>query len=215
MTTLIKICGITTASDALAAADCGASFIGLIFAESSLRKLNLACAKEIVGALRKKMRDKVKVVGVFQNNSIDSVQKCADELQLDFVQFHGRESAEDCAKITKLVIKAIEIKTAVDAEAVKSYKTAAKYLLFDRPKSDNNDAWLAQAEASLSSQVNLPSYFFAGGLTAENVGEVVTKLKPFAIDVASSVEMRPGVKDTNKLRAFCQAVKEANALCNR
>ncbi len=218
MTTKIKICGITSLQDALAALDAGADFLGLIFAQSSPRRADHAVAKEIIAGVEKR----AKVVGVFKDQPLDEVRSLAQKLGLDFVQCHGAESIEYVRQLPAKVIKVLELTGAVDssiADTAQTWKNDAAYLLFDRPKSLSDPAWYkAAVQQLLAAQrstrgvdptlgsLPLP-YFFAGGLSAENVGEIVASLQPFAVDVASSIESSPGKKDIAKMNDFCKAVK--------
>ncbi len=219
MSTNIKICGITSLDDALAAIDAGADYLGLIFAQSSPRRVEKAAAKEIIAALE----GRAKVVGVFKDQELDYVADLAQLLALDFVQCHGAESADYVRQLPAKVIRTIELE-GFDAddpdqeqagarlrqskELIEMWQGEAAMMLFDRPKSLFDPNWYQRAMQQVIAikPLRLP-FFFAGGLSAENVSEVVVALEPFGVDVASSVESAPGKKDVDKMNDFCRAVK--------
>lgn len=209
---LIKICGITTREDAAAALDAGADFLGLIFAPKSARCIDVARAKDIISAVA----GRAKIVGVFKDQDFQFVSSLATDLALDYVQCHGAETVEYVQQMPVKVIRTIELSalTVDDAamEAKKSveiWQDVASLLLFDRPKNISDETWYARAVEGLNrlKPIAVP-FLFAGGLTAANVGFVVEHLKPFGVDVASSVEYAPGKKDIGKMHAFCTAVKD-------
>lgn len=207
----IKICGITNIEDARCAVESGADFIGLIFAKQSPRAISFDAAKEIVHELD----DRVSIVGVFKDNSPTEVDITVSALGLSFVQYHGSESPECCAFTDKEVIKAFELTEALTAESIGKYIGFTNYILLDRAKNTQDDIQqlLATASKVIKNHKELPPLFFAGGLTPDNVKEVIVTLKPFAVDVASGVENEPGIKDHDKVKRFCQTVRE-NSLCS-
>ncbi len=212
MSTNIKICGITSLQDALAALEAGADYLGLIFAQSSPRRVEESAAKEIIAGTERR----AKIVGVFKDQEIDFVSGLAQRLTLDYVQCHGKESIYYVRQIPAKAIKVLELQGLSQSDAnglevssaAEIWKNNSAFLLFDRPKSVSDPVWYQHAVQELlaAQALSLP-YFFAGGLSAENVGEVVAALHPYAVDVASSVESSPGKKDIAKMSDFCRAVK--------
>ncbi|HEY9776454.1 MAG TPA: phosphoribosylanthranilate isomerase [Planktothrix sp.] len=223
----VKICGVTSVHDAITAIKCGASYVGLIFVPSSKRAVTLAVASEIVAAVRALKRGEV--VAVFQNADFERMRDVVTAIQPDFVQCHGSESPQYCHNILShlgcAVIKAIEVdpyrkdESERLEEAIATYSQSCRMLLFDRPKSAPSDQpWLERTLDILpeilgdTSGENIETmYFFAGGLTAENVDRVLSRLTPFGVDVASGVESAPGCKDKAKMEEFIKAVKRSNA----
>lgn len=206
MSTKIKICGITSLEDALAALDAGADYLGLIFAQSSPRRVEEAVAKEIVAGVG----GRAQIVGVFKDQEVEYVSELAMSLKLDYVQCHGKESVEYARRLPTRVIKVFELEAMDEVVAAEmlAWKDDAAFILFDRPKLLKDPEWYKRAinELCAAGPLAMP-YFFAGGLTSKNVGEVVEALQPFAVDVASSVESAPGQKDVGKMNDFCKAVK--------
>lgn len=220
MSTLIKICGITSIQDALLAADAGADCIGLIFVPSSPRNVSRKRAAEMIKALE----NRVKIVGVFKNASIARLFHCLDQLELDFVQLHGEESPLQCKEIPIPVIKSFSFPGPVDWEKIRPYLEACqsriRYLLFDRPKGVDCPGWLEHTQELEGAGFELPPYFLAGNIIPETAGEIIARFRPVGIDVASGVESAPGIKDSKKVRALCQVVQNCNRnedsnQCNR
>ncbi|MBS1993273.1 MAG: phosphoribosylanthranilate isomerase [Cyanobacteria bacterium SZAS LIN-2] len=214
----VKICGITNKSDALHAVSAGATHLGLIFVDGSPRCIkDPSLAREIVEATG----DAATVVGVFQNQSVDRIAEIAAQTNIGAIQLHGDESPDFCLdvqrKLGKPVIKAITIAggdmdTHGLSKRVSGYIGAVNYLLFDRAKGDRSENWLAQAISSLqkvekSEDTALPAYFFAGGLSDQNVAATLQQLQACGADVASGVEKAPGQKDPLLVQNFISAVK--------
>lgn len=208
----LKICGICNLEDATKCVELGADYLGLIFADSP-RQVQPADARII----KRKLAEKVKLVGVFRNQDERFINDTADALNLDFVQLHGSESPEFCLQIARPVIKAIEIaaQTIADSATDKLLlpdlsNYAVHAFLFDRPKSmSQSPDWLEQVVNQLGEAVQRwQPFFIAGGLTADKL-ELAFKLNPFGIDLASGVEAQAGVKDHKKLEEFFQAARGA------
>lgn len=208
--TLIKICGITSVEDAQLAVSAGANYLGLIFVDTSPRRVSLEAAIAIQNAIK----GKAKIVGVFQNSSPAAIKACWEQVGFDLVQLHGQERIEDYSTLPVPLMRVLSLDMeALPAESLQTLKGPAQYLLLDRPKTSTCSDWLTGALAYLASIDDCPPLFFAGGLTADNVTSVISQVRPHGVDVASGIEARPGVKDPQKLRAFCQAVQACdNAL---
>jgi phosphoribosylanthranilate isomerase len=213
--TLTKICGITSSDQAIKAARSGAAFLGLILAESTVRSISPAVAKEICGCLRQYCRENKtqppRLVGVFKDQPADLVNQIASELKLDYVQLHGIESPEFCRLIEFPLIKAITFAGSLDTRIPAAYRGLVCYLLFDRPKHLKEDRnWQAEA-IELLSKTPWPDFFFAGGLNSSNVSQVIQQLSPFAVDVCSGVDIRPGLKDEHLMQEFVERVNVASS----
>jgi phosphoribosylanthranilate isomerase len=200
---IVKICGIKTVEAAKRAASAGTDFMGFIFAESS-RKLEPEAAVEIVKALPAH----IKKVGVFMNQAEEEIKQIATLVGLDYIQLHGRESAEFARRMPLPVIKAFSIESNEDFEKLKNYP--AQYYLVDLPKQPKlspNKREVLDWAALAASSLPLEKILLAGGLTAENVAEAARIVKPFGVDVASGVET-DGIKDAQKMRAFVINAKQ-------
>ena len=203
MSTKVKICGVTTVADALAAAEAGADLIGLNFYAGSPRHVPPVVAAEIARALP----PFVLRVGVFVNPPVELVLRAIGDAGLNLLQFHGDETSEFCTQFGVMSVKAVRVR---DAE---SLSTLANF---------STDAWLLDAysaaglggtgekfnwDLAIAAQKFGKPIFLAGGLTPENVAAAVRRVRPFAVDVASGVESAPGKKDAAKMRAFIAAVR--------
>ncbi len=218
--THVKICGITNLDDAILANELGAEFLGMIFVSSSPRHVQLDTAKRIA----ERLRDEIRLVGVFQNSDLNDVQYIAEELDLDLIQLHGTEEPEFCGELERPVIKVMPLKFASSGMEARGkarryddvalvaemqrYPSNVQHFIFDRPKTTDSEGWLDNAVSKIErvqGDCRLPPYFFAGGLNSLNVSAVIDRLKPFAVDVASGVEARPGIKDKRLLAEFIAA----------
>jgi len=203
MSVKVKICGVTSVADALAAAGAGADVVGLMFYAKSPRHISLETAEEIARALP----PYVLKAGVFVNPSEELVMEAITRCGLNLLQFHGDEQPEFCTRFGVMSMKAFRIRDAASLAALPEYPTEA-YLL---------DAFSAEALGGTGEKFNWDlaieakkfgkPIFLAGGLTPENVAEAVTKVQPFGVDVSSGVESAPGKKDAAKVRAFIAAAK--------
>jgi phosphoribosylanthranilate isomerase len=216
----IKICGLTNTDDALHAVRAGASHLGIIFVKQSPRFVSPDDASKIVQAVQ----GKALTVGVFQNQSLEEIAEIAVNTGIDLIQLHGGEDAVFCRSIALRLGKQLIKTIIIDHEEAKalsakiaSYSMGGDqvgYLLFDRAKGNTGADWLSSALAqiaSLEKHTALPPYFFAGGLTADNLKSVLEKIRPAGIDVASGVEASPGKKDAVKVSAFIAEAKNQTA----
>jgi phosphoribosylanthranilate isomerase len=213
--TKIKICGITETQDAIAAAEAGADYLGLVFAQSS-RQVNPQRAATIVHEV-KKIVENPQMVGVFVNLPADDINFIAESCRLDWVQLSGDESWEFCRQIKKPVIKTVHIysnSTAVQIleEIRKGYTFLPpeylKILLDTRIKGAYGGTGIP-FDWKLAKEVNLKyPVLVAGGLDINNVVQMIGEVKPWGVDVSSGVESK-GKKDVEKIRQFIKIVKFA------
>jgi phosphoribosylanthranilate isomerase len=204
----IKVCGVTRVEDALAAEEAGADAVGFMFFRESRRCVTVARAAEI----SKVLGPWIGRVGVFVNADAEEIRRVAGECGLDSVQLHGEETPEDCERLRGLRrIKAFRVKDAGSLRGIRAYRVEAQLLDTHHEGSRGGvgqvfDWGLAVAAAPFDKPTIL-----AGGLTAENVGEALRRVRPYGVDVSSGVETRPGEKDAGKMRRFARAVAEACA----
>jgi phosphoribosylanthranilate isomerase len=205
MDTRIKICGITSIADGLAAAEAGADMIGLMFYEGSPRHITLPQAVEISSALP----PFVMRVGVFVNPEPDFVVRAIGECNLSLLQFHGDEDSQFCTQFSLMSLKAIRVRDAESLQKLENFHTDA-FLLDAYSKSGlGGTGEKFNWDLAMEAQKFGKPIFLAGGLTPENVADAVKQVRPFAVDVSSGVEFAPGKKDAAKVRAFIQAVRNA------
>ncbi|MBA7675696.1 N-(5'-phosphoribosyl)anthranilate isomerase [subsurface metagenome] len=213
--TRVKICGITETAHALAAAEAGADFIGLVFA-SSRRQVTLEQAKGISLAVRDLEKPPL-VVGVFVNTAAPEVNRIADHCGLDWVQLSGDEPWESLREMERPLIKAIRVSRAVNARELIANMSAGYQLLgkdftclLDSKVEGSYGGTGRTFDWRLAKQVSQRfPVIIAGGLSPQNVGQAIKVARPWGVDVSSSVETG-GVKDVAKIKAFIQAVKKAD-----
>jgi len=214
--TYVKICGITTLNDGLAAAEAGADMLGFIFYPPSPRAVEPADAGAIAQAVRRMMGGtRPCFVGVFVDASPAEVRQTIAQAHLDMVQLHGSEPPEVVAQFGLRALKAIRPQTVAEAEeALAAYEPT-----FTQPPERPNllaDAYhpVRAGGTGLRADVTVARVLarrcrlmLAGGLTPENVREAIEAVAPWGVDVSSGVEVRPGVKDHARIRAFVHAVR--------
>ncbi len=200
----VKICGIKTIEVAQAASDAGADFLSFNFVSTSKRFIKPEIAKEINSRLRKNI---IKIVGVFQNEKIDVVNKLINFLKLDYVQLHGNESPQYISKIDNVgIIKTISLSVDFHVEETigKMKKYKVDYFLLDRQLQGVGVSLNPNKVRQLTSDFPI---ILGGGLTVQNVREFVRLTKPEAVDVAGGVEI-DGVKNKRKIIKFIKNAKK-------
>jgi phosphoribosylanthranilate isomerase len=207
--TRIKFCGLTGLDDAKRAVEAGAWALGVILWPGSPRRCPLPAAERIAGALRRQ----AEVCGVFVNAPLDEVVAIVEGAGLTMVQLHGDEGPAYASEVARRtgakVVKARQVRGRADVVAMEPFHTDFHLLdaHADGLRGGTGETWdwgLVRARRS-----KLP-LILSGGLTAANVGEAIAQVRPFAVDVASGTEARPGVKDPERLRAFAAAVRAAD-----
>jgi phosphoribosylanthranilate isomerase len=203
MKTQVKICGVTSVSDGLVAAEAGADLIGLMFYEQSPRHVSLAQAAEISRALPRFLIR----VGVFVNPSPDLVMRAISECQLTMLQFHGDETSDFCTHFGLMSVKAIRVRDESSLQLLENYRTDAFLLDAHSSKGLGGTGEQFNWDLAVKAQAYGRPIIIAGGLTPENVASAVQTVHPFGVDVSSGVESAPGKKDPAKVRAFIAAAK--------
>ena len=218
----VKVCGMTTPADALAAADAGADAIGMLFAPST-RRVGIEQARAIVRALPRH----VEKVGLFYDEAAETIEAIADAVGLTAVQLHGDETPGFVAglfrggrrsrlRVFKTIhmtgdglpeidpylrggiVDAVLLDTVVKDAATGAVRRGGTGQAFD---------WAGSA-AFLDRLADRPRVIVAGGLTSANLADAVRILRPWGVDVCSSVEREPGTKDVRKVREFVAAARE-------
>lgn len=206
--TRIKICGLTRLEDADHAVEAGAWALGMIMWSGSPRHCRLAQAAEI-GAHH---RRRVELAGVFVNPTLDEVVRAADEAALSLLQFHGDEGPAFCSEAARRtgcrIIKAARVRSRADIQAVSIFHTDFHLLDSYRRGVPGGTGETFSWELARRHGRRVP-VILSGGLTPGNVGEAIAAVHPYAVDVASGVELRPGHKDPALIDAFAAAVTGA------
>lgn len=205
MGTVVKICGITNAADALAAAEAGADALGFVFYEQSPRHITLAAAKDII----RQLPPFIVKVGVFVNAEEELVYRAIADCGLNLLQFHGDESPEYCVQFGLMSMKAFRVRDVGSLSALAEFNTDAFLLDAYAPDKLGGTGATFNWNLALEAKKLGKPIFLAGGLTPENVGEAVRKVQPYAVDVSSGVEALVGKKDHAKVRDFVRAAKHA------
>ena len=203
--TRIKICGITTLEAARAAVDAGADAIGFVFNSASPRFIDHGPAEAIACAVP----PSVMTVRVYRDDSEEAVIPWEGQA----LQFHGYEDEEYLRRVGELVHEPFLIRGfKFSPDAVRRWDRceAVAALLIDGPEAGSGRAFDHTELAAMMPEIAKP-VFLAGGLTSVNVGAAIATVRPYAVDVSSGVESSPGVKDPDLIRAFCDAVRAADA----
>ncbi len=190
--TQVKICGIRTMDAAKAAIEAGAHFLGFNFVPTSKRYINPRDALRIIKLIRRK----IKIVGVFQNADVDYINNMAANLGLDFVQLHGQENNDYINMVRASVIKSVTLKDQLS-------KIKTKYFILDRVDRSKGEMVSLTKAARLATEFPI---FYAGGLNSDNVGKIIRKVRPFAVDVAGGIETN-GYQDLEKIDLFIRYAK--------
>jgi phosphoribosylanthranilate isomerase len=226
--TWVKICGITNLEDALVAVEAGADALGFVFYEKSPRNVR----PEMVRAITHRLPANIERIGVFAGQRLESVFETAQSAHLSAVQVYAEENriSEEYQALpmnaarSKLIL-AVNGNGFADAGGVhqgpfgwfisKSFAETLFALLVDcasgtQPGGTGNRFDWTRARGAIQAMNTIRPTIVAGGLDAANVQTAMTLLHPWGVDVSSGVEARPGKKDPEKVRAFIQAVREAD-----
>jgi phosphoribosylanthranilate isomerase len=201
----VKICGLTTVADALAAVDAGADAIGLNFVPDSPR-----CITENVAAdIRLALPPFVHVVGVFADATMEHVHRLATRLELHYIQLHGMESADSLWHYRCPVIKAFRVRSPEVLHFLPAWDDVASAVLLDGAgrspiTGGRTFDWSLMEEARAATTRPI---IIAGGLNPDNVAAAISATNAFCVDVASGVEVEPGKKDHALMREFVQRAK--------
>lgn len=199
----IKVCGITSVEDALAAIEAKCDWVGLNFVSRSPRCLSLQVAEEIDLAIP----EQVTKIAVFENATIEEVKSVKDKLSIHFIQFHGNESENWCRKIRFPYIKALSIQD-IDADNSGSLRyPSAEALLIDSSICGKSGGTGVAFDWSKWPKGIHRSLILAGGLNPENVAEAIKLCQPDVVDVASGVERQTGKKDFELMKKFVEEVR--------
>ena len=209
--TKIKICGITNYKDANNASILGADYLGFNFYKKSPRYIEESEAKKIVKNLSQKPQHSLNVA-VFVNEPIDKIKKIIDYCNIDIIQLSGDEDADFMLKLkkstNKKIIKTFRIrntkKTFPDFDVRKSF---FDYIMMDSFKKGFYGGTGAKFDWGIAKDVDKKRLFLSGGLNADNVRDAIKRIKPYAVDVCSGVELYPGEKDFKKMKEFIEASK--------
>ncbi|HZD59047.1 MAG TPA: phosphoribosylanthranilate isomerase [Anaerolineae bacterium] len=214
--TRVKICGITNKEDAFLAAELGANALGFVFAESP-RKISPDNAAKIISQLP----PFVMTVGVFVNQPARDVKAIAEYCHLDALQLHGDETRAYCRQFRQKVIKAFRMRNYTEIEdwlfkedeheattPLDPDRGVAAYLVDAYARGKYGGTGLHLNWELVRNLESRKPIILAGGLNHKNVALAVKVVRPYAVDVSSGIELKPGKKDKYKLREFMKVIKE-------
>ena len=199
--TQIKICGLTKPEQALSCVEMGADLIGLNCWNGSSRYI----IPEIISEIVSELPASAKTVGVFVNESPDSINSVMKQTGMDLVQLHGDEVVETCEKLEYPWFKAFRVSSKFKMSFIKHYKQET--FLVDAFSKHHFGGSGQKIDIDLASKASgLGNMILAGGLTPENVEDAVEKVKPWGVDVCSGVESKPGIKDMRLVENFINKI---------
>jgi phosphoribosylanthranilate isomerase len=202
----VKICGVRTREDALAACSAGADAIGLVFYAHSPRAVTIAEAAAICRVLP----PFVTPVGLFVDADASAVRDVLSSVPLGMLQFHGDEPAAWCEQFHRPWLRAVRMRDSVELHQVRQQFAGAAALLLDAYQPGVPGGTGAAFDWSRVPAELAPHIVLAGGLNADNVGAAIATVRPYAVDVSGGVESRRGVKDAALIHAFLAAVRKAD-----
>ncbi|HUO85633.1 MAG TPA: phosphoribosylanthranilate isomerase [Thermoanaerobaculia bacterium] len=201
---LVKICGITRADDAIAAAEEGADFLGLIFVQDSPRFVSPAAALRIAMAVKDEIGTRAPgLVGVFMNDEPARVRAVTAEVGLDLIQLHGDENPDPFAGFERPLIKVFRVGAELPDTAAWS---SARWLLFDTFMPGTGGGTGRAFDWSLLSRVPKENLILSGGLHPDNIVTAIETVRPAAVDLSSGVEDAPGIKSRKKIAELFERI---------
>jgi phosphoribosylanthranilate isomerase len=209
---LVKICGITNWPDAKAACDAGADMLGFNFYEKSLRRVSTVEA----ATMRARLPSAVQAVGLFVNAKPSEINSLHAFVRFTGAQLHGDESPSIVSEVSRTVpvVKAFRVAADFPLSTLDKYHDAFAFLL-DGSRTGQFGGTGASADWNVARRaVAAHRIILAGGLTPENVGAAIRSVRPYAVDVASGVESKPGKKDHARMKEFVDEVRRTEAQLN-
>ena len=212
--TLVKICGITSIDQALKVAELGTNAIGIISVDESPRYISPEKKKEIFKTL-KDLYPKIERVSVVKNKPIDSIIKnFLGEPNETVIQLHGDEDIDYCQKLKQKIPnisiwKAFRIKSKQDIDKIKVYENFVDAILLDSWNKETYGGSGKRIEQNYLEDLSFSKpWWLAGGVSKEWIDEILKKIKPDGIDISSSVETSPGIKDLEKTKKIIKEIKK-------
>lgn len=203
----VKICGLTRIEDVEEACALGAAYVGFNFSSASPRRITPEIGRRLAGACRGGVRR----VGVFVDETYEEIREAIDAVSLDIVQLHRTLRSDDLERVSRRVLAVAHAGRDEEIPPAALLEHCAG-ILFDTaaPRHGPGGTGVPFDWFLLEGRTWPVPLFVSGGLSPENVGESIRRTRPTAVDVASGVEILPGVKDRSRMRAFFEAVRAAD-----
>ena len=212
--TLVKICGITSIEQAVQVAELGTNAIGIISVNESPRYISPEKKKEIFKTL-KDLYPNIDRVSVVKDSPIDSIIKgFLGEPNENIIQLHGDEDIEYCRKLKKLIPnvglwKAFRIKNKEDLDKIKPYENFVDAILLDSWNEETYGGSGKRIEQKYLEDISFSKpWWIAGGVSTEWIDVILKNIKPNGIDISSSIETAPGIKDLEKTKQIIKEIKK-------
>jgi phosphoribosylanthranilate isomerase len=209
--TRIKICGLKTADHVSVAVNEGADALGFVLYAPSARAIDLVLLTDLTS----RVPAFVSTVALFVNPTQAEVEAALNSARIDLLQFHGDEPESFCASFGRPYLKAFAVNDTFDLlQSGLKYATASA-LLLDTPSAGHGGSgktfdWQLINTSNIQSG-RAPALVLSGGLTAANVADAISAVRPFAVDVSTGVETSRGVKSSELIQDFCRAVRAADS----
>jgi phosphoribosylanthranilate isomerase len=212
--TLVKICGITSIEQAVQIAELGTNAIGIISVDESPRYISPEKKKEIFKSL-KDLYPNIERVSVVKDIPIDSIIKSfLEEPNETIIQLHGDEDIDYCQKLKQLIPnvglwKAFRIKNKKDLDKIKPYENFIDAILLDSWNKETYGGSGKRIKQKYLEDLSFSKpWWIAGGVSTEWIGEILKNIKPNGIDISSSIEISPGIKDLEKTKQIIKKIKK-------
>ena len=212
--TLVKICGITSLEQAVQVAELGTNAIGIISVDESPRYISPQKKKEIFKSL-KDLYPNIDRVSVVKNSPIDSIIKgFLGEPNENIIQLHGDEDIDYCQKLKQRIPniglwKAFRIKNKKDLDKIKPYENFIDAILLDSWNKETYGGSGKRIKQKYLEDLSFSKpWWIAGGVSTEWIGEILKNIKPNGIDISSSIEISPGIKDLGKTKQIIKKIKK-------
>lgn len=212
----VKICGFLDPMDARAAVRFGADLIGLNFFSGSPRAVSFGLARRIqdvvhAASAERKSKRPARTVAVMVNPEPEFILELLEEVNPDILQFHGDEAPHVCQYFKRPFMKAFRLRGAGDAAQIPRYLGGycVGYLIDSYTESEYGGTGKVLSVPLAREGLTNPRGFLAGGLNCNNIGSLVQQLQPYGVDVASGVELRPGIKSHELMADFIRKVRDA------
>ena len=205
--TEVKICGLTRMEDVALACDLGAAYVGFNFSALSKRRVAPQDGRRLSDAAS----PGIARVGVFVDESYETIGEVCEAARLDLVQLHRELRGEDLSRVSRPVIAVAHVGGSAAKLPPDSLLSGCRALLFDTAVQGSPGGTGTSFDWALLEGCSVPvPSLLGGGLTPENVAGAIRRVKPSGVDVASGVESAPGVKDRDRMQAFFEAVRRAD-----